>query len=403
MPTATPTLTPEQLDEFGKELDAIRTRVMADLGERDADYIKKVIRAQRGLEVAGRGLLWASFLPPAWLAGTAALSLSKILDNMEIGHNVMHGQYDWMKDPALNGHTFEWDTACPADQWRHSHNYMHHTYTNIQGKDRDIGYAVLRMSEDEPWRPYYLGNPIYATLLAVFFQYGVALHDLETERIAKGTWNLNEKRAMLADMWHKVRGQTLKDYVLFPALSGPAAPLTIAGNATANLVRNLWAFTIIFCGHFPDGTHEFTKEQTENETRGEWYYRQQLGSANLTGGKWFHILAGNLSHQIEHHLFPDIPAHRYAEISTEVRAISERYGIPYNTGPLHRQFGTVVRKIVKLAVPPREWVDTQVDKVVPKALKPVLAPFLGRSRATVEATPSASPAEKKRPKELVAA
>jgi NADPH-dependent stearoyl-CoA 9-desaturase len=402
MPTATPTLTPEQLDEFGSELDAIRTRVMADLGERDADYIKKVIRAQRGLEVAGRGLLWASFLPPAWLAGTAALSLSKILDNMEIGHNVMHGQYDWMKDPALNGHTFEWDTACPADQWRHSHNYMHHTYTNIQGKDRDIGYAVLRMSEDEPWRPYYLGNPIYATLLAVFFQYGVALHDLETERIAKGTWNLNEKRAMLADMWRKVRGQTLKDYVLFPALSGPAAPLTIAGNATANLVRNLWAFTIIFCGHFPDGTHEFTKEQTENETRGEWYYRQQLGSANLTGGKWFHILAGNLSHQIEHHLFPDIPAHRYAEISTEVREISERYGIPYNTGPLHRQFGTVVRKIVKLAVPPRQWVGEQVDKVVPKALKPVLAPLLGRSPEAVKATPASTPTEA-RPKELVAA
>ncbi len=402
MPTATPRLTPEQLDEFGKELDAIRTRVMADLGERDATYIKKVIRAQRGLEVAGRGLLWASFLPPAWLAGTAALSLSKILDNMEIGHNVMHGQYDWMKDPALNGHTFEWDTACPADQWRHSHNYMHHTYTNIQGKDRDIGYAVLRMSEDERWRPYYLGNPIYATLLAVFFQYGVALHDLETERIAKGTWNLDEKRSMLADMWRKVRGQTLKDYVLFPALSGPAAPLTIAGNATANLVRNLWAFTIIFCGHFPDGTHEFTKEQAANETRGEWYYRQQLGSANLTGGKWFHILAGNLSHQIEHHLFPDIPAHRYAEISVEVREISERYGLPYNTGPLHRQFGSVVRKIVKLAVPPREWVGEQVDKVVPQALRPVLAPLVGRGRETVKDAPATAPTEAQ-PKELVAA
>ena len=99
---------------------------------------------------------------------------------MEIGHNVMHGQYDWTGDPRLNGKSFEWDTACPADQWRHSHNYMHHTYTNIVGKDRDIGYGILRMSEEEPWRPYYLGNPLYAALLALFFQYGVALHDLET-------------------------------------------------------------------------------------------------------------------------------------------------------------------------------------------------------------------------------
>jgi fatty acid desaturase len=353
MPTPHPTLTDEQFEAFGKELDAIRARAVADLGERDADYINKVIRAQRGLEVAGRGLLMLGFLPPAWIGGTAALSVSKILDNMEIGHNVMHGQYDWMKDPRLDGKAFEWDTASPGDQWRHSHNYMHHTHTNVQGKDRDIGYGILRMSEDQDWRPYYLGNPVYAALLATFFQYGVAMHDLEIERIAAGDATLGEKREMAQEIWQKVRGQWLKDYVLFPALSGPSFPLVLAGNATANLTRNLWSFMIIFCGHFPDGTQEFTEEETENETRGQWYFRQLLGSANLTGGKLFHLMSGNLSHQIEHHLFPDIPAHRYAEISAEVREICERYGIPYNAGPLTKQFGSVVRKIVKLALPER--------------------------------------------------
>jgi NADPH-dependent stearoyl-CoA 9-desaturase len=352
MPSTAPDLSPEQLEAFGQELDAIRARVVADLGQRDTDYINGVIRVQRALEVAGRGLLLLGFLPPAWIGGTAALSLSKILDNMEIGHNVMHGQYDWTGDERLNGKGFEWDTACPADQWRHSHNYMHHTHTNIVGKDRDIGYGVLRMSEEQLWRPYYLGNPVYAALLATFFQYGVALHDLETERIATGESRLAEKRSMIGDIWRKVRGQTLKDYVLFPLLSGPSLPFTLAGNATANLTRNLWAFTIIFCGHFPAGVHDFTEEETANETRGEWYYRQLLGSANLTGGELFHILAGNLSFQIEHHLFPDLPARRYAEIAVEVRELCERYDIPYNTGPLHKQFGSVVAKIVKLALPP---------------------------------------------------
>jgi NADPH-dependent stearoyl-CoA 9-desaturase len=353
MPTATPTLTREQLEAFGVELDAIRARVVADLGERDAGYINRVIRAQRGLEVAGRGLLMIGFLPPAWLGGTAALSLSKILDNMEIGHNVMHGQYDWMNDPRLDGKRFEWDCACPGEQWRHSHNYMHHTHTNIVGKDRDIGYGILRMSEDQPWHPYYLGNPLYAALLATFFEYGVALHDLEVDRLASGEGSLREKHGMVREIWAKVRGQGLKDYVLFPALSGPSFPLVLAGNATANLTRNLWAFMIIFCGHFPEGTQEFSEQEVENETRGQWYYRQLLGSANLTGGRLFHVLSGNLGHQIEHHLFPDLPAHRYAEISREVRDICERYGIPYNTGPLRRQFGSVVAKIVRLALPPR--------------------------------------------------
>src|SRR5438874_2086083 len=241
MSTLAPTLTPEQLEAFGQELDAIRARVVADLGERDAEYINKVIRTQRGLEVAGRGLLFLGFLPPAW--------------------------------------------------------------------------------------------------------YGVALHDLEAERIVAGETSWGDKRELLSDIWRKVRGQTLKDYLLFPALSGPSFPLVLAGNATANFVRNLWSFTIIFCGHFPDGTHEFTEEEEANETRGQWYYRQLLGSANLTGGKLFHILSGNLSHQIEHHLFPDLPAHRYAEISRDVREACDRYGIPYNAGPLSKQFGSVVRKI----------------------------------------------------------
>jgi NADPH-dependent stearoyl-CoA 9-desaturase len=346
-------LTPEQLDAFGAELDAIRERVISERGEDDVAYMRRVIKTQRGLEVGGRALLWAGFIPPAWLAGTAALSLSKILDNMEIGHNVMHGQFDWTNDPKLSSKGFEWDTACPGDQWRHSHNYMHHTHTNIVGKDRDIGYGILRMSEDQPWRPYYLGNPIYGALLATFFQYGVALHDLEVEQIAAGKSTLKDKRQLLSGIWRKVRRQALKDYVLFPALSGPGFLFTLAGNATANLARNLWAFTIIFCGHFPDGTQEFSEEETEDETRGEWYFRQILGSANLEGGKLFHILSGNLSHQIEHHLYPDLPANRYGEISVEVREICERYGIPYNAGPLRKQFGSVVRKICRLALPDR--------------------------------------------------
>jgi len=352
-------LTAEQMDELGRELDAIRQRVVADLGETDVAYIRKVVRVQRRLEVAGRGLLFLGFLPPAWVAGVAALSVSKILDNMEIGHNVMHGQYDWMQDPSLNSKMFEWDTMSPAENWRHSHNYIHHTYTNILGKDRDVGYGLLRITEEQKWNPYYLGNPVYAFLLSLFFEWGVMLHDLELERLVAGEKTWADTKGVRRRMWHKGGKQVLKDYVLFPALTGPLALSTLAGNATANLVRNVWAFSIIFCGHFPDGVATFTEEETENETRGQWYVRQMLGSANITGSKLFHVLSGNLSHQIEHHLFPDLPARRYAEIATEVREICERYGLPYNTGPLGKQIGSVWRKLFKLALPGGRSADSK--------------------------------------------
>ena len=254
MSTTAPNLTPEQLEAFGQELDAIRARVVADLGERDADYINRVIRAQRGLEVAGRGLLFVGFLPPAWIGGTAALSLSKILDNMEIGHNVMHGQYDWMNDPRLNGKTFEWDTACPGDQWRHSHNYMHHTHTNIVGQGPR---HRLR-------HPAHVRGPAVAPVLPRQPALRGAARELLPVRRSRCTTSrpsgspparprLARSATCWQDIWRKVRGQTLKDYVLFPLLSGPSFPFVLAGNATANLTRNLWAFTIIFCGHFPRG------------------------------------------------------------------------------------------------------------------------------------------------------
>ncbi|HEY1828290.1 MAG TPA: acyl-CoA desaturase, partial [Acidimicrobiales bacterium] len=235
-------LSARDIEEFGQALDAIRARVEADLGQGDVEYIRRMIKVQRGLAASGRGLLFAGFFPPAWVAGTAALALSKILDNMEIGHNIMHGQYDWTRDPALSSQNFDWDTACPGDQWRHSHNYLHHTFTNIVGKDRDLGYGILRISPDQPWTPRALGNPIYATLLALMFEHGVMLHDVEVE-------NLLSKKQSPADAWNVLRGglrksgkQALKDYVIWPLATGPQFVSTAAANATANVIRNVWAF-----------------------------------------------------------------------------------------------------------------------------------------------------------------
>ncbi|PJJ56164.1 fatty acid desaturase [Mumia flava] len=347
-------LTPEELDELGRELDAMRVRLLAELGQEDADYIRRVMKARTALEVVGRGLFFVPFVPGAWLGGVASLSLSKILDNMEIGHNVMHGQYDWMNDPELSSKAFEWDTVGMAKGWKNTHNYVHHTYTNIHGKDRDIGYGLVRIDPDQPWHPAYLGNPVYAMALALLFEWGVLVHDLERDRVTRGEETPEEWKARNAGTLAKIRRQLLKDYVVFPALTGPFFLSTLLGNLSANLVRNVWAFAVIFCGHFPADVESWTEEEAENETRGQWYLRQLHGSANISGGRLFHIMTGNLSHQIEHHLFPDIPSRRYPQIAPEIRAICEKYGLKYNTGPLSRQLGSVAKKITRYALPPRK-------------------------------------------------
>ena len=352
-------LTPEEVEQIGAELDAIRTQIEESRGDKDAAYINRVITAQRWMAAAARiGMIASSPLEakvrrPVLVASAISLGLAKILENMEIGHNVMHGQWDWMNDPEIHSSTWEWDTAQPAEQWKHSHNYIHHQFTNVLGYDNDIGYGVLRMAREQKWHPVNLGQPVYNALLASLFQWGVALHDLDLEAIRKGKKDPKEMKRQLKQISTKGRNQFLKDYVVYPALSGKQWKSTLKANASANFARNLWSYLIIFCGHFPDGALHFTEDEIEDETRSEWYLRQVLGTANFEGGPLLHLMAGNLGYQIEHHLFPDLPSNRYAEIAVRVRALCDKYDIPYTSGPLHRQYGQVLRNITKLSLPNR--------------------------------------------------
>jgi NADPH-dependent stearoyl-CoA 9-desaturase len=350
-PHAGASLTGADIEEFGRELDLLREEVLASRGDGDARYIRRVIAVQRGLEVGGRVVLFASLLPPAWLAGTTMLATAKILENMEIGHNVLHGQWDWMRDPDIHSTTWEWDSASPAEQWKHSHNYVHHTYTNVLGKDRDIGYSLLRVSPEQPWHPVYLTQPLYNLAFAAIFEWGIAVYDTEIERAWRGQKSWTDTLTKLSSSVRKIGRQAVKDFVAFPLLAGPAFLPVLCGNLTANIARNVWAHTIIFCGHFPEGAEVFTEEEIEGETRGAWYLRQLLGSANIDGSALLHLMSGNLSFQIEHHLFPDLPSNRYAQLAPRVRELCERFNLPYTSGSLPRQTARVWKRIIRLALP----------------------------------------------------
>jgi fatty acid desaturase len=397
-------LTPEQVEQVGREFDELHEQVKADLGDRDARYIRAIIGMQRRMALMGRFELFASRWRIPWVVGATTLGLAKILENMEIGHNVMHGQWDWMNDPVINSRAWDWDTASTAESWRHSHNYIHHTYTNILGKDRDLGYEIMRIDPNQKWNPVYLFQPFYNLLLAALFEWGVAVHDLDLTAIRAGEKDMKEVAQELKGIAGKARAQIAKDYIAWPLISGVVMTLVEAGflsvkarrdgesgaklrvklrrskrkrldargllaelverrsfrqpfmrtltaNVVANIMRNVWSYAIIFCGHFPDQTYTFTQEETKDESRGGWYLRQLTGAANIDGSPLFHVMSGNLGYQVEHHLYPDMPSTRYGEIAPTVREICERYGLPYNTGPFHQQLGMVQRTILRLALP----------------------------------------------------
>ncbi|MGE9809419.1 fatty acid desaturase family protein [Janibacter sp. G1551] len=379
-------LSDEQVEELGRELDALRDEVLRERGESDAAYIRRVITVQRSLELASRGVLLFSGFPAAWVIGTTGLSIAKILENMEIGHNVMHGQWDWMRDPKIHSTRWEWDNATPSDLWKHSHNELHHTWTNVIGKDNDLGYGIMRVDEAQRWVPMHLGQPIWNAANMLIFEYGIASYDLELGAYLKGRKDKAVFKRDSAKVINKIRRQATRDYVVHPLLSGPNVLPTLAANVTANIVRNIWTHSVIMCGHFPEGVATFAKRSIDGETRGEWYLRQMLGSANISGSRAMHIMTGNLSHQIEHHLFPDLPSNRYIQIAPRVREISDRYGLAYTSGSLPRQVFSAWRTVVRLSLPN----ETSLRQTVGILAKGGMKGLKRRARATSR---SAAPAK----------
>ena len=358
-------LTDADIESLGVELDAIRQDFEDARGERDSRYIHRTIAAQRALEVAGRVMLAASSRRSAWWAGTVTLGVAKIVENMEIGHNVMHGQWDWMNDPEIHSSTWEWDMSGASKHWRYTHNFMHHKYTNILGMDDDVGYGTLRVSRDQRWKPFNLGNLLFNTILALGFEWGVGLQHLELGKMAKGRDDRGATRVRIREFAAKAGRQVVKDYVAYPALTSvsPAATYrsTLTANAVANVIRNVWSNAVIFCGHFPDGAEKFTKTDMVGESRGQWYLRQMLGSANFDAGLALAFMSGNLCYQIEHHLYPDLPSNRLSEIAVRVCAVCDKYDSPDITGSFLLQYGKAWRTIAKLSLPNKYLRDTADD------------------------------------------
>ncbi len=343
-------LSEAEIESLGDELDSIRRDIEDSLGAADAAYIRRTISFQRTLDVVARLVIAGTTSRIGWLVGSTALAFAKSVENMEIGHNVVHGQWDWMNDPEIHSNTWEWDMVGLSSQWRYSHNYRHHVFNNVIGVDDDLGFGVLRVTPDQPWKPENLVQPLRNLLLAVIFEWGIGLHGIHSERDRVGAGTVEHKAAR-RELIRKSARQVLKDYVLWPALSGRRWRRTLSANTAANLFRNLWAYVVIFCGHFPDGAEKFSSDVLEHETRGEWYLRQILGTANFDAGPVLAFASGNLCYQIEHHLFPDLPSNRYAQIAHRVRAVCDKYDLPYTTGSIAKQYLSTLRTIHKLALP----------------------------------------------------
>ena len=194
-------LSDADLTALATELDKIRSDVEASRGARDRTYITRAIAFQRWFDIAARLIIAGTKGKIGWPWERLPLAAAECIENMELGHNITHGQWDWMNDPEIHSNTWEWDMAGLTSQWRYTHNYQHHVFTNIVGVDADLGFGILRVTRDQKWRPLALLQPLFAVLLAMAFEwasrymarhFGAAGRSTDAGRAA-------QKSAMLAE------------------------------------------------------------------------------------------------------------------------------------------------------------------------------------------------------------
>ena len=364
----------ERLESFARAIDAIRRDVENDLGEKDAEHIRRIGTLSQNLERAGRTLLHFSFEPITFGLGVGALWVHKSLELMEIGHMALHGAYDRLDvDRRFQNEFFRWKAPIDEKSWRVGHNVRHHQYTNIEGRDPDIDFGALRLSPRVAYRHVHALQPVtnlltwlgFATainlhvtgLLDVYFGRGApeVLPDRKPETLK------NAHRAFLSKM-ARYYG---REYVFFPLLAGPFFWKVLLGNVLSDIGRDVCAGVVIYCGHvgakdYPAGTRA--------GGRARWYAMQVEAARNVEVPPALSILFGALDYQIEHHLFPRLPPNRLREIGPRVRAACEAHDVQYVSKGAWGTLRDVVGELRRLSR--RETKPASSDGAGPKSRRP---------------------------------
>jgi linoleoyl-CoA desaturase len=349
----------ERYRRFAEELDAVKRSALSRLGADDIAYVRKVSRFSRAMEVAGRVLIHFSPEPATFVLGVIALWVHKQLQATEIGHTALHGAYDRLPGgEAFASTTFRWDTPIDEESWRYAHNIRHHGNTNVVGRDPDVHFGPVRLTDQVPWSPRNRGQHVVA--LAVLFPLFAFVINAHVTGLAD-TWEGGRRPldflpdrspASVALAWKRALRKYvpyyLYNFVLFPALAGPLFWKVLLGNALAEVLRDLYSAATIFCGHVGHDVKSYGAG-TRAHGRGHWYAMQVEATNNFQVSRPISILCGGLDRQIEHHLFPMLPPSRLREIAPEVRAICERWGIEYKTDSWGRTLRKSLAHIAHLA------------------------------------------------------
>ncbi|GGG38419.1 fatty acid desaturase family protein [Hymenobacter glacieicola] len=284
------------------------------------------------------GLILSGLLGPwGMLVAAGLLGATNAFIGFNICHDALHGAFSANKHVNKSlGLLFNLLGASPY-VWGITHNLVHHTYTNIPGHDEDIEVApgLVRLSEEEPVRPWQRFQHFYA-----FALYG----------LASLSWVLRKDyvKFFQAKIGEHVAHHPRKEYfnlflykglyyILFIVLPLVLLPITwwqfVLGFLAMHFVEGLVLGLVFQLAHVVEGT-AFPLPDAQGEMQEAWAVHQLQTTANFSPtSKLASFFCGGLNRQIEHHLFPRICHIHYPALSVIVRETAQEFGLPYLENP----------------------------------------------------------------------
>jgi linoleoyl-CoA desaturase len=354
----------ERYKRFGEEIDDLKRRTQAQIGDEDARYINNLGRLSRGLEIAGRVLIHFSPEPITWTLGVVALGVHQQLEAVEIGHTVLHGAFDRVKGAEkYKARAHVQKAPINEECWRAEHNTRHHAFTSIVGKDPDLGGDSHRHSEYIPWIENHRYQDWFTALVlypngAHFLNFGVT--GFLENFILRLTLPKEERHTVEEPLRETAKAAfgtlgryVFKNYVVYPALAGPMFWKVMLGNFAAGTIRDIATTASFLHNHVGPDTPTYAPG-TRPMNRGHWYAMQVEATNNFKIPRWLSIFAGGTDRHIEHHLFPTFPTDRLRQVAPEVQAICKKYGVTYREGTWLGTIKGLMKQVRKLAKPPSE-------------------------------------------------
>ncbi len=289
----------------------------------------------------------------------AMMGLAMAGIGMGVMHDANHGAYSKnQKVNQLIGHTLNLCGGAVIN-WKFQHNILHHTYTNIAGKDNDIdGAGTMRFHPHSAPEKHHRLQWFYA-----FFLYGVltlfwalAKDFIQYKRysdLRKPTATpASERNLLLSIVALKVAYFGI--FLALPiAFSGYAWWMVVVGFLASHAIAGVVLSLIFQMAHVVEET-EFPLPDASGNMEDSFLAHQLKTTDNFaTDKKWLTWYSGGLNHQVEHNLFPNICHVHYPAIAPIVRDTAKEFGLPYNEMPTFGQaLKSHIAMLKKFGIPP---------------------------------------------------